>query len=74
MVSVGADRWNSIHPPYIEPHQIDHDHFTRFHCKLGAMDPNTKLLIDEMKAMRTVLERRIGGMESSISKVEASLG
>ena len=38
------------------------------------MDPNTKLLVDEMKAMRSALEGRIEGVESSLGKVESSQG
>ncbi|CAD6264190.1 unnamed protein product [Miscanthus lutarioriparius] len=38
------------------------------------MDPNTKLLVDEMKAMRSALEGCIGGVESLLGKVETLLG
>jgi len=31
----------------LKPHAIDHGHFTRFRCQLGAMDLNIKLVVDD---------------------------
>ena len=59
----------------LEPHQIDHEHFTRFRKQLGAMDPNTKLIIDELKSVQNNLTNRIGAVESSIgARVESLEG
>ena len=59
----------------LEPHQIDHEHFTRFRKQLGAMDPNTKLILDELKLVQTNLTNRIVVVESSIgSRVESLEG
>ena len=50
----------------LEPHQIDHEHFTRFRKQLGAMDPNTKLILDELKSVQSNLTSRIDAVEHSI--------
>ena len=50
---------NALNPPFLrlfavslgfplEPHEIIHDHFTRFRKQLGDMDSNTKLILDEL--------------------------
>ena len=50
----------------MEPHHIDHEHFTRFRKQLGAMDPNTKLILDELKSVQLHLTNRIDAVEHSI--------
>lgn len=35
----------------LEPHKINHSHFTRLHKHLGAMDPNFKFLLGEIKTV-----------------------
>jgi len=35
----------------LEPHEIFHDHFTRFRKQRGDMDPNTKLILDELRSV-----------------------
>ena len=56
--------------PTLEPHQIDHDYFTRFRKQSGAMDPNIQLLLDEIKSVKTA----VNGVESRVGAVETSLG
>ena len=58
----------------LEPHQIKHDHFTRFRHNLGAMDPNFKIMFDELKAMRGSVDGLKGSLTERISGVEKSLG
>ena len=55
----------------LEPHEIIHDHFTRFRKHIEAMDSNTKLLLDELKSVKISLESPLDGQ---IREVEASLG
>ena len=35
----------------LEPHEIFHDHFTWFRKQRGDMDPNTKLILDELRSV-----------------------
>jgi hypothetical protein len=62
LVGVGASRRSRT---TLEPHHIDHEHFTRFRKHLGAMDPNTKLILDELKSVQTNLTNRIASARSS---------
>ena len=55
--------------PTLEPHQIDHDYFTRFRKQSGAMDPNIQLLLDEIKSVKAT----VNGVESRVGAVETSL-
>jgi hypothetical protein len=48
-------------------------HFTRLQKLRGAMDPNTKLLLDEMKRLGerfTLLETRVDGLSSCFQAIE----
>jgi len=49
---------------------LPHPHYTRSQKSRGAMDPNTKLLMDEMKK----LGDRFSAVESRVDSLESSLG
>jgi len=57
----------------LEPHDIIHDHFTRFRKQLGDMDSNTKLILDELRSVQANLTARMDLMESSVGKRVGSL-
>jgi len=57
----------------MEPHQIDHEHFTCFRKQLGTMDFNTKLILDELKSVQSNLTNRIDAVEHSIAARVGSL-
>lgn len=42
----------------LEPHEIHHEHFTRLHRNLGAMEPNLKLVLEEIQKSKEDLNRR----------------
>jgi len=45
-------------PDTLEPHQIHHTHFTRFRRTLGAMDPQLKVILDEIQKSKEDFNRR----------------
>ena len=46
----------------MEPHSIHLEHFTRFHRELGAMEPNFKLVLDELKSLCLDMNDQIKGV------------
>jgi hypothetical protein len=57
--------------PVLDPH---HPHYTRFQKRIGgAMDPNSKLLLDEMKKLGehfTSLESRVDALGNRFKPLE----
>ena len=58
----------------MDPHEIDHNHFTRFGKQLGAMDPNLKLILDEFKVVRGSVSYLQTSLTLQIETVETNIG
>lgn len=58
--------------PTLELHQINQGHFTRFRPQsVGRYDPNTKLIFDELKAVRWTISYLQTSLMSRIDVVES---
>jgi len=51
--------WYQIHLPILDPPSPPHSHYTRFQKRSGVMDPNTKLILDEMNKRFTELDTKL---------------
>ena len=58
----------------MDPHEIDHNYFTRFRKQLGAMDPNLKLILDEFKVVRGSVSYSQTSLTLQIETVETNIG
>lgn len=50
--------FDGVNPVELEPQEIHHDHFTRFRQTLGAMDPQLKIILDEIQKLKDDFIRR----------------
>jgi hypothetical protein len=58
---------------YLLERHLNHHHFTRLQKLRGAMDPNTKLILDEMKKLGdrlSSLELSVGDLHKSFNTIE----
>lgn len=50
----------------------DHEHYTRLQKSFGAMEPNTKLILDEIAKLRADIESQDTKYEARVSAFEAA--